>query len=769
MLWLFLELPYPLFNEVHSTAILDRQGELINASIADDGQWRFPKRDVLPDKYRRALLRFEDKHFYLHKGIDPFAVARAAVQNIKAKRIVSGGSTISMQLIRMALKSKERTVQQKIYECILAVRLELTYSKDEILALYAANAPFGGNVVGLDAASWRYFNRDASSLSWAESALLAVLPNAPSSMHPGKNRDQLVAKRNRLLARLSDEGLIDQLEYQLSISEPLPEAPYPLPQLAPHFHDLMKKRGYSGKRVQSTIDGRLQLQLNDIINKHYVALAQNQINNAAAMIIDVRNNQVLAYAGNTDCGSAHASYVDIVQAARSTGSILKPFLYAAMQQSGHLLPNTLVMDIPTQIAGYVPKNFDKSHDGVVPASEALARSLNIPAVRMLQDYGYVRFHQKLKKLGLTTIDKHPDHYGLSLILGGAEASLWDIAVVYTRMANFLNRYHENYGKYYEFSEPVTTADNPNHLPSAREVIPTLDAGATWLTFEALTSVNRPEQEAGWQYYQGSRKLAWKTGTSFGFRDAWAVGITPDYVVAIWVGNADGEGRPGLVGVKTAAPVLFDVFDKLPETGWFEPPYDELRSATVCVKSGYKASAHCSEVDTIWIHESGEKTSTCPYHKIVHLDVNEQYQVTDRCYPVDRIKHASWFVLPAAASWYYSRCNPSYRPIPEFASNCSDATGQDAIEIIYPQHNSDIFIPIELNGREGKTVFKAAHMNPDVRLFWHIGDEYLGSTRIEHTMAVTLDEGRHLLRLVDESGIEVFRYFNVVPDVRSVSL
>jgi penicillin-binding protein 1C len=765
--WLFFALDRPIFDNTFSTVVLDRDGHLLNASIADDGQWRFPAPSSIPEKYVAAVVLFEDKNFWYHPGIDITAIARAIQQNIKAGKVVSGGSTISMQLMRMACNSNNRSLKQKLYEGLLALRLELGYSKQEILTLYAANAPFGGNIVGLEAASWRYFGRDPNQLSWAEAALLAVLPNAPSSMHPGKNRDQLRQKRDRLLTRLYTEQYIDSVSLKLSMLEPLPEAPHPLPQKTLHLQSLLSKNGQKGKRFKTTISSELQSELNSIIHKHYEHLSQNDIHNAAALIIDIRNNEVLAYCGNTQSGPIHSSYVDIVQAPRSTGSILKPFLYALSQKEGKLLPNTIVPDIPTQIAGYVPRNFSRTYDGAVSVSEALSRSLNIPAVHMLQDYGYPNFYHKLKKLGINTLNKPADHYGLSLILGGAETTLWDLAASYSTLANTLNNYHEQEGVYFESGPPSILLNERNK--NKKTINPEIDAAASWLTFEALTSVNRPEQEAGWQYFNSSRKVAWKTGTSFGFRDAWAVGITPDYLVAVWVGNADGEGRPGLVGVRTAGPVLFDIFNSLPSTAWFEKPYDELRRIPVCQKSGYKVSKHCEAQDSIWVHESGLSTGLCPYHHLLHLDSTATLQVDASCYPLDKMLHKPWFVIPPAWATFFQRRNADYLVPPPKMQGCEPTLSKGFIDLIYPQANAEIFIPIELDGRAGKSVFKAASTNQYARLFWHVDDEMLGTTVGDHTLAVQLPVGEHDLYITDEAGHFIRRKFTIIPDTRYSTL
>ncbi len=761
-------LPQPLFSDPLSTVVYDRNGEPAGAHIADDGQWRFPFPDSLPQKFNLSILHFEDEYFYMHPGFNPFSLAHALIRNIKTGRIVSGGSTISMQVIRLSRKGKSRTIVEKVIEIVLSMRLEFQYSKDEILKLYAANAPFGGNVVGLEAASWRYFGRQPSSLSWAESATLAVLPNAPSLVHPGRNKAQLKKKRNRLLKKLFDHHIIDETTYQLSMAEPLPDHPRDLPtgayHLCEHFY-LAEK----GKRITSTVDMNLQEKINGILETHRERLYSNQIHNAACLVLKVETGEVLAYAGNIR-NENHPEYggdVDVIMSPRSTGSILKPFLYAEMLYRGEILPGTLIADIPTRFRGYNPKNYDRGYDGAVPASLALARSLNVPAVRMLYQYGTERFHHDLRELGFTSVKFSPEHYGLSLILGGAEVSLWELAGVYATMARVLSNFTLSEGSYFDsdWHMPVLTKFNASSSLRDQKDLGfeqgRLGAGPVWLTLQALREVNRPQTESGWQFFTSSRKVAWKTGTSFGFRDGWAVGITPEYVVAVWTGNADGEGRPGLTGINTAAPLLFDIFHVLPETGWFDIPYDDLVKAEVCHESGYRPSRDCTEKDSVWLPVAGLHSHPCPYHRMVHLSDDGNYRATASCSDMNTMVHKSWFVLPPSMEWYFRKSHPGYRVLPPMKPGCTDGEDITQIEILYPDRGSVIYIPLQLDGSRGKVIFEAAHRHPEKTIFWSIDDEFISKTVNFHQIEARPAEGHHILMLVDEDGNSVAIPFEVL--------
>lgn len=746
-------LPKPLFDADYSTVLESRNGELMGARIAGDAQWRFPQSSQIPEKFEKAIVEFEDRSFYQHPGVNPVAVGRAIIQNYKAGEVVSGASTLTMQVIRLAKKNPERTFWEKLKEMIQATRLELTHSKDEILAMYAAHAPFGGNTVGLEAASWRYFGRGPDQLSWAESAMLAVLPNSPALIHPGRNREALKAKRDRLLDRLYATEVIDSLTLSLSKLEALPQKPLPLPQTALHYLDQQYLSDNKGSRVRSSLDLSLQKRINQIVELHHQELSSNGIHNAAVVVLDVKKQEVLAYTGNTNAGRAHDEQVDVIRAPRSTGSILKPLLYMLKLNEGELLPNTLVPDVPSRFSEYSPKNFTRTYSGTVAASEALARSLNVPAVYMLQEFGVPKFHFYLNELGFSTINKAPDHYGLTLILGGAEATLWDVTSAYGSLAHLMNEYDarnpdSRYYRQVDFERSEIW--NPEF-----EISP----GAVWSTFEAMVDVNRPEGESFWRRFDGSRRVAWKTGTSYGNRDGWAVGITPEYVVGVWVGNADGEGRPDLTGIRTAGPLLFDVFNLLPKTDWFEEPLYELENIEVCALSGHRKGQFCEKVDTVAVPKAGLKTKVCPYHQLVHVNDSGR-RVNSSCAELSEIKQKNWFVLPGDQEWYYRKSHPEYRSLPPMAAGCGEEP-LSSMKMIYPFKASSIYVPVELDGETGKTVFEVAHRTPSAKIYWHLDDQYLGETERFHQYSLSPEPGKHTLVLVDENGERLEHRFQII--------
>lgn len=734
---LFLCIPVPRFDDPYSTVLTAADGQLLGAHIADDGQWRFPATNNYSEKYLACVLEYEDRWFFRHAGFNPIAFIQALIENAKAGRVVRGGSTISMQVVRLARHNKPRTYGEKLLEVILAIRLELHYSKRTIFNLYAAHAPFGGNVVGIDAAAWRYFHTTPDRLTWSEAATLAVLPNAPSMIHPGKARDRLLDKRDALLLRMIASDVYtprwvllpkpSRDDYELALMERLPDKPYEMPMLAYHYLMDMEK-SHKGEQYRSSIDYQLQGHVLRIMDEHFAINTQNQIENAAVYVLDYLDGQPVAYVGNNR-GAKDAVMVDMIKAQRSTGSIMKPFLFAAMLDEGTLLPTLLIPDVPMTLSGFTPKNYSGQYWGAVPANEALQHSLNAPFVYLLKAYGHQRFHSLLKRLDLSGIVFDADHYGLSLIVGGAEASLFDLANAYGRM-----------GK-----ELATGTDLSPFTPEAIAV-----------TFNVMKGLTRPSSQTGWSSFFSSRQVAWKTGTSFGFKDAWAIGLTNRYVIGVWVGNANGEGRPGLTGIGAAAPILFDVVSVLNDSYTHPASTPESIEVEVCAESGYPNTELCRQTKKVMMPDVEIKTGTCPYHKKVFLDSTRQYQVLPDCYPVDQRRYETYFVLPPVLEWFYKRHTAKYKPLPALYPRCATAHPDELMAFVYPKSDAKVTIPIGIKGDRQQVVFEIAHRNPDKTIFWTLNDTYLGQTRWVHQMPIDVERGNYVIRCVDEDGVELSR-------------
>lgn len=744
----------PFQNVSYATILRDQNGRLLGGITSNDQQWRFPPGGKIPDKYIVSLLMYEDKNFYYHPGVDPAAVLRALYLNFKTGAVVSGGSTITMQIARLS-RGKNRTVKEKIIEALLALKYELKYSKKEILSLYASHAPYGGNIVGLDAAVWRYYGRDADSISWAEAALLAVLPNSPSLLFPGRNDDILLAKRDGLLKRLFDGGKISENEYELALLEPLPDKPYPMPQDSYHLLMRTVKDGNRGKNTVSTIDENLQLAVDKVVNKHGRILSESRVFNVSAIVVSVNTGNVLSYVGNTrgDGAENRGNSVDIIPAPRSSGSILKPFLYAFMLDEGHMLPDQLLPDIPLNFKGFTPQNYYKEFCGALPASSALTKSLNVPFVYLLHQYGYQKFHHRMSGLGMK-LPFSPSHYSLSLILGGAETNLWELSEMYAGLARSLK--FPNADK--QFFSNNYIMNNTRRIYYNEKLSPS----SVWFTFNAMKELSRPYEENRWRDFSSSKPIAWKTGTSFGNRDAWAVGVTPDYVIAVWCGNASGEGRPEITGVTAAGPILLEIHNFLTGSPWFYAPSDDMIELNICNTSGHIASRFCDSTTLKKVPALSYRGEPCPYHKLIHLDSEEKFQADSSNHPVSSIVSKKYFVLPPVQEFYYMRRNPSYRKLPPKKT----AANSSVMDFIYPNtSNTNIFIPIELDGTRGNSIFEIAHRENDAIIYWHLNGEYLGSTVNIHQMAISPPQGENEVTAVDGEGNVISREFKVSGEVK----
>lgn len=742
LVWYIFALPSELFNDPKSKVILSEDGELLGAHIAPDGQWRFQERKTIPYKIKVCTIYFEDKNFENHFGVSITGVSRALYQNLTQGEVVSGGSTITQQVIRMHRKNPRRTYFEKIKEMLLATRLEWRLSKSEILALYVSHAPYGNNVVGLDAASWRYFGRKPEALSWAESATLAVLPNAPGLIYPGKNHESLIKKRNRLLYKLYKEKKIDRISYAISIQEPLPEKPLPLPNHALHLLHSRKVKS-DGK---TSIHFKTQQMVTNELEKELYSLQANSIRNAAALVIDNSNGKVVAYIGNATLDdSLAANQVDCIQAPRSTGSILKPILYEKALKEGIICPESLLPDVPSRFGSFSPTNYNGNYEGAVSAKVALAHSLNIPFVHLLQKYGFQKFKSDLERNGFHHVNRSAKHYGLTLILGGGEATLWEIASYYSKNAQLLNN---------GSSVDLTCLSESTASSKTKKSKGSKDLAAIYSTFETMVEVNRPGEDGAWRAFSSSQKIAWKTGTSFGFRDAWCVGVTPKYTVAVWVGNADGEGRPGLTGIQAAAPILFSIFKRLPTSKkWFNVPFSGMQNRKICRMSGMPATSLCEKTKWSYIPSSCESATSCPYHILIHTDQSEKHRVTEQDIPTYEMKHRVWFTLPLLMEKYYKIRHADYKLLPPYLNQNSKKL---EIEMIYPRPDASF----TFSSSQTEIVSEVVCTNPKTIIHWHLDEEYLGTTETIHQMVVKPKKGKHEFVLVSQDGQRLIQKFEV---------
>lgn len=739
-------------NIEYSPILLDQEEKVLSARTSPQGNWAIPIYDSIPHAFEKCLTFYEDKRFYLHLGIDFISLIRAAKQNLMAGKVVSGGSTLTMQTVQLFRHQAGRDMINKVKECIYSIGFEFLNSKKQILYLYSQRAPYGGNVVGLQSAFWKYYGRELKSMSLSEACLLAVLPNRPSLFNSKVQQDKLLLKRNKLLEALRRDQVISQDDFELSSLESIPFGVKIQESKAPHLlYSLMQK--YPDQHVfKSFISENIQ----QLILKETLRFSriwrQNDIQNAAVIVVENSSRNVRGYLGNViDTIPVKNSWVDMIPASRSSGSILKPLLFAAMCQRGLITPKMLLPDIPMNIAGFQPENFSRDYKGAVPADEVIQQSLNIPSVRMLQEFGVAAFLQYLKELGFTGLRDRADYYGLALILGGAEINAWDLAKVYSQLVYDYQYFLDN-NSYPNTNEPDLNIIRSKHARSDQDFHSEhiLKAGAIFNMLEAMSG-NR--STIGHQAHFLNGKIAWKTGTSFGFKDAWCVGIGEKYTVVCWVGNSDGRSRPGLIGLNTAAPLMESIMVSLGDQYAARLPYNDLKQISLCSKSGFLSGEYCNKTDSTWIPLKSSVETICPYHEQILTDKENLYRVYRQCEhnPTEQV----FFHLPPAMEYFYKLNHPDYIAIPPVRADClgDDISTKKQVKFIYPPAGVDVLLPVDLDGVQNPIVLLATHSNPQASLYWYMDGKYLGQTSGEHQMACVPDPGKHVFWITDEFGNE----------------
>jgi penicillin-binding protein 1C len=745
VLFLSVPLPNPLFPLDYSTVVLDEDGKILRTFLNSDEQWSLPPLQdfEVPEKLKKAVLCFEDRHFYRHPGVNIFSLFRALYQNISSGRVVSGASTITMQVARL-MHPKKRTCFNKALEILQALKIELRYSKEEILRLYLNHAPYGENLIGCQAASLGYFQKMPEQLTWAEAATLAVLPNSPALVSPRTNSQQLRVKRDRLLRKLMKEGTIDKDACQLALLEDVPGTSRPFGMSAPHLAQSLKNQNEEESTIiQTTIKNDIQQRTEDLVRDHFTYLNPLGIRNGAALIAETQSGKVRAYVGSQDFyDEASQGQVDGVRAPRSSGSLLKPFLYALSIDEGIILPETLVKDIPSFYGTFSPNNANEKFSGMVTAKEALVCSLNVPAVRLLYTYGLHRFYHFLKAAGLRTLFRTADDYGLPLIIGGAEVTLWDMAALFRALGDS--------GQF----RPLQILKNSEKEEESDTPLFLISPGACYLTLNMLRELKRPGAEYYWHQYQNQWPLAWKTGTSYGQRDGWAVGVSPQWVVAVWIGNFDGEGNANLSGASCAGPLLFDIFNSLPKNpqkSWFKKPLMDLAPVEVCQDTGFLAGEHCEKKIAVEAPLHMKPLEICPYHQSIYVNEEQTHQVCSLCWQPGHYKRISVLVYPPDVVQYLRGRGQVISAIPVHNPECPAQAESLPLQILYPQQDSKLWIPRDFDGNLQKVTMRVAHRERNRILYWYLNDHYLGSSSDQHLKAVALTKGWHVLEVVDELG------------------
>ena len=538
-------LPLPSKNNA-SVLVTARDGRPLRAFASDNGVWRYPVKaeDVSP-LYLEALIGYEDRYFYYHAGVNPIAITRAAIQGLRNGRIISGGSTITMQVARI-LEPHPRTILGKMRQILRAFQLEWHCSKTEILEIYLSYAPFGGTIEGVEAASWAYLGKSSKQLSHSEAALLAVLPQTPSRLRPDRNPEAARKARDKVLKRLAENNIWSSIPIAEAKQEPVVTRRLRIPMSAALLAQRLRNANPSANKIKSTIDADLQSVLEERLQSYFSQLPEHS--SAALLVVDNQTLEARAYVGSLNFGDEKTlGHVDMVQALRSPGSTLKPFLYGLAMDDGLIHTESLLVDAPQDFGDYRPANFDPIYHGPVSASEALQLSLNVPAVDLLDRVGSERFAARLANAGLPMRMPEGAKPNLSIILGGTGVKLEELVGAFAAF----NR--EGVAGRVRYAE---------HAPHIDRRI--LSPGAAWMIREILENHKSNTQNDDILDTRQRKRVAWKTGTSYGFRDAWALGTTPQYTVGVWVGRPDGTPMPGQYGAITALPLMYEVFDSLPK-------------------------------------------------------------------------------------------------------------------------------------------------------------------------------------------------------------
>lgn len=711
----------------YSVSMLDEHDEIIGVYINKEEQWHMKNPYPIPDNLKKAVLTFEDKNFDKHIGIDFFALMRAIKNNILGKK-KSGASTITMQVSKL-MSPKKRSYYNKFTEMIAAIKIENNITKDGILSLYLNNAPYGGNIVGYGTASELYFRKKPEKLTWAEAALLAVLPNSPGLINVEKNVPLLIEKRNRLLTRLYEKKYLDETQYHLATTEPIPKTKYPFKNLAPHLGRRLSLEN-SDKILRTTIDGHFQERIEKIVKDYADFTATEGISNISLLIIENKTNNVKVYIGSQDfLDFSKNGQVDGITSKRSPGSILKPFLYALAIDQGLVAPQSKVPDVPLYFSNFNPQNASKRYSGMIDMRQALIRSLNIPFVHLLQEFGEDRFFYFLKD-AVNFSENNPEQYGLSLILGTKEMSPEEIGILYTGLANYGRFKKLNYLQKNNSSDILMTNNNGKKL---------ISDGASYLTLNTIKNLSRPGII---DYYRWKNPISWKTGTSYGRRDAWACGVTPEYTVIVWVGNFTGASNSNLSGVVSAGRLLFNVFNEISiKNENFTRPED-LGYIKVDRLTGYRTEFSQLETREILYPKSAKPLKLSPYYKKIFVNDNDE-EIDSRSPDFLNKKEKIIPNYPLEVINYLIRENMDVSSIYD-----ENLISKKTIKIIYPSNNLTLLLPKDFDG-EKNVIIKIANIK-NQNIYWYLNDKFLGKDK-NYEKEIKIPNGIHEIMIMAESG------------------
>jgi penicillin-binding protein 1C len=669
LLVLVFAVPLPDRDVGWSTVVEYRDGTPAHVFLSPDERWRLEvDLDRVDPRFVASLIALEDKRFWSHDGVDPRAILRAGWSNLVRGRRVSGGSTLSMQLARL-LEPRPRTVRSKLLDMFRALQLEVRLDKREILEAYLARTPYGGNIEGVESAAWTYFGHGARHLTPLEIATLLAVPQGPARLapHPA-NTDRLRARRDAILGKLIETGVVTGADADAALADaavtPPPELPRPMPRAAPHATAWLRARFPHRTQIRSTLDAGAQRLVERAVELRAPALRAKGIFGGAVVVVDHGSREVVALVGNLDFDDPRGGQIAMFARPRSPGSTLKPLLYALAIDRGLALPGYLVADVPSQYGTYRPRNFDDDFAGLVRLETALARSLNLPFVELLNRFGVERFVAELERMGVRT-DATPGAYGLTVALGGIEVTPLALANLYATLAQD--------GRHQPLE--LVTGDYP---VSAAEATLVFAPGAAYLTRQALATRDRPDFPRRREVHGVPPAIHWKTGTSFGLRDAWAAGSGPRHTAVVWTGNVDNKPSAELIGSEAAGPLLFDVLEGLSDrTRTPEPPVPpaDLTEVEVCAYSGHVPGDACGERVRVLARLHAVPVEPCPYHQAFEVDRETGLAVLPACRAPQRdYERKTFVVLPSAVTAWLSDRRRAVPEAPVFADSCGGAPG-----------------------------------------------------------------------------------------------
>lgn len=731
----------------YSHVIQTKHQQLLHSYLTSDEKWRmFTTLEEITPTLKKAIIFKEDQYFYYHFGVNPISIFRAAFNNLFKGRRTSGASTITMQVARM-LNPKERSYTNKIIEIFRALQLEWNLTKDEILQLYLNLVPYGGNIEGVKAASLIYFEKMPDHLSIAEITALSIIPNRPNSLRIGRSNDLIKKERDKWLERFELNDLFDSKDIADALDEELDAKRNVLPRIAPHLSFRLKNEFQDQRIIRSSIDLNTQLKVEAIVKNYVLQLYQYNIKNAAVLILDNESMTVKAYVGSSDYYSnIDGGQVDGIRAIRSPGSTLKPLLYGLAIDKGMLTPKSIIADVLVNFRGYQPRNYKENFNGNVSMEFALANSLNIPAVKVLDRLQPRIFIEALSRSGFKQIEKDREHLGLSTVLGGCGTTLEELTRLYAAFA------HEGKLSNINFLSGDTIQFRDNVLSEA----------SNYMISEILTGVVRPDLPSQWKNSTSLPKVAWKTGTSYGRRDAWSIGFNKKYTVGVWVGNFSGEGVQELTGSDMAAPLLFNIFNAIDQESskeWFSMPKG-VNFRHVCTESGQVPNEFCDSQQLDYFIPGISDYQKCSHKKYVYVSSDSTKSYCNTCRPENGYVKALYPNHSPEIISYFETEEINYIKIPSHDLDCERVFTQSAPKIISPIDKLEYLVD---KADTMQVMLSCQAANNVEQVYWYVNDKYYRSALANENIYFTPNEGKVKISCADDKG----RNTNIEIDVKRI--